>query len=123
MLIRMRLREMLCINSEISREINDKFKELFLGNYVNKKRPSEPKVKAEMKLKLRTHQPFHFTPRRLSYTEKNELRKILERLQKGVIRLSNFEYASPIVLVKKKNSIVSLVPNGSMLPNKDEGIY
>ncbi|XP_015433583.1 PREDICTED: uncharacterized protein LOC107189537 [Dufourea novaeangliae] len=50
------------------------------------------------------HHPFHFSPRRLSHVEKIEVRKkIDELLQRKIIRPSESEYASPIVLTKKKN--------------------
>lgn len=56
-----------------------------------------------MKLILENSKPFNCPPRRLSYSEKQELQKILDDyLQKGIIRSSEPEYASPIVLVKKK---------------------
>lgn len=43
-------------------------------------------------------------PRRLSYYEKNELRKITdELLANNIIRPSESPYASAVVLVKKKN--------------------
>lgn len=39
------------------------------------------------------------------YSEKDHLRKILDRLlDKGIIQPSESEYASPIVMVKKKNN-------------------
>ncbi|GFX75710.1 hypothetical protein TNCV_3575351 [Trichonephila clavipes] len=42
--------------------------------------------------------------RRLSYVEKQiENKDIEELLEQGIIRPSSSEYASPIVLVKKKN--------------------
>lgn len=47
---------------------------------------------------------FYFSPRRLAYSEKDKLREIVDDwLEKGIIRPSNSEYASPIVLVWKKN--------------------
>lgn len=45
-----------------------------------------------------------FRPRRLSFWEKTELRKILDKfLNDKIIRQSTFSYVSPIVLTKKKN--------------------
>lgn len=42
--------------------------------------------------------------RRLSYKEKYEVQKTInELLEQGVIQPSNSEYASPVVLVRKKN--------------------
>jgi len=52
-------------------------------------------------LQLKDVQPFHL---RLAYKEREQLKKILDDLlAREVIRPSNSEYASPIVLVKKKN--------------------
>lgn len=96
--------ESLIINSEITQDKQIEFKNLFETEYINPERPEEPKVDAELKLKLKDVQPFHFSPRRLAYMEKERLQIILnELLEKKVIRPSDSEYASPIVLVKKKN--------------------
>lgn len=57
-----------------------------------------------LKLILTNEKPFSCTPRRLSYHEKTVLRSILDELvSKGIIRESMSEYASPIVLTKKRN--------------------
>lgn len=62
-------------------------------------------MEMQLELTLREHQPFHFAPRRLSYNEKDHLRKILDRLlDKKIIQPSESEYASPIMMVKKKNN-------------------
>lgn len=48
---------------------------------------------------------FYFTPRRLAWNERGEVRRIIDGLrQKGIIRPSNSNFCSPIVLVKKKNN-------------------
>lgn len=47
--------------------------------------------------------PFYFTPRRLSWYEKGEVNKIIDNLlEKNIIRSSNSNFSSPIVLVKQK---------------------
>jgi len=57
-----------------------------------------------MRASLISRLKLYFSPRRLAFTEKEQLQKILdELLAKEVIRPSSSEYASPIVLVKKKN--------------------
>jgi hypothetical protein len=57
-----------------------------------------------MVIQLKHDQPIYFRPRRLSLSEKETLRKILDGLlEKRIIRPSNSPYASKIVLVKKKN--------------------
>jgi len=79
---------------------------MFEKEYVKPERPKEPKVDAELLLQVKDIQPFYFSPRRLSYMEKEQVRKLLdELLAKEVIRHSNSEYASPIVIVSKKNSV------------------
>lgn len=66
-------------------------------------RPTEPRVNAELELRLNNVQAFHCTPRRLSYVQKDQLRKILDDLlEKEIIRVSNSEYTSPVVMVQKK---------------------
>lgn len=58
----------------------------------------------EMQIRLTSDVPFYCPPRRLSVYEKNEVQKIISGLlDDGVIRPSDSPYASPIVLVKKKN--------------------
>lgn len=61
-------------------------------------------VKSELKLIVNNPLSFHFQPRRLSYSEKDQLRIMIDDLMdKKIIEPSNSEYASSIVLVKKKN--------------------
>ena len=63
----------------------------------------------EVKLTLTEHQPFHYVPRRLSHVEKQEMRKEFDiLLQNGVIRPSESEYASPIVLTSTKNGEIRI---------------
>lgn len=82
-----------------------RLRELFTKDYVEVTRPEKPSVKAELKLQIENTQPFYYQPRRLSYAEKDQLRKIINDLvDKKIIRASESEYASPIVMVKKKNN-------------------
>lgn len=93
----------LVINPEISQDRQLEFRDIFEKEYVRAERPKEPKVDAELKLQLKDVQPFHFSPRRLAYVEKEQLQKIIdELLAKEVIKPSKSEYASPIVLVTKR---------------------
>lgn len=82
------------------------------ANYVNEVtkmidnyNPKEPKTTVvTTKIILKDELPIHQTPRRLSVKEDEEVqRQIEEWLEKKIIRPSNSEYSSPIVLVKKKN--------------------
>lgn len=96
------------INPEIDYETQVRLKNLFISEYVELKRPEKPATENELKLILHS-KPFSFTPRRLLYVEKEKLRNILEDLvQKEIIRPSESEYASPIVLVKKKDGNLKL---------------
>lgn len=59
---------------------------------------------SEMHIKLQDDVPISYKPYRLPYTEKLVVRNLVnELLDSGIVRESNSSYASPIVLVKKKN--------------------
>ena len=91
------------INGEVSVQDQQKLKTLFLEEYVIPERPGKPQVEAELKISLKEHKPYQFGPRRLSYSEKDDLRSILDRLiDLKCIKPSESEYAPPIVLVKRK---------------------
>lgn len=92
------------INCEISSETRDRFMQTFHTTYLRAKKTMEPKLKAEIKLHVKEKQPFYFAPVRSSYEEKNRLREVIDDLlARKIIRPGNSEYASRIVLVKKKN--------------------
>lgn len=58
----------------------------------------------EMEIKLTSSSPVVYRPYKLSYQEKLKVREITnDLLDKGVIRRSQSEYASPIILVKKRD--------------------
>lgn len=58
----------------------------------------------QMEIILTKTNPFYCKPRRLPYSHRVELQKIINNLlEKEIIRESNSPYASPIVLVQKKN--------------------
>ncbi|UYV74585.1 hypothetical protein LAZ67_12000202 [Cordylochernes scorpioides] len=67
--------------------------------------PKEIKTTSiETKIILKTEVPLYQHPRRLAQKEAQEVdAQIDEWLKQGIIQKSNSEYASPIVLVKKKN--------------------
>lgn len=57
-----------------------------------------------MEIKLNSDVPVHYRPYKLSADEKLRVRDIINDLMdKGIIRESQSEYASPIILVKKKD--------------------
>lgn len=91
----------LIINPEICHAKQLALRDLYVKEYVE--RPAESKVNAELELRINNVQNFHFSPRRLSHLQKEQLRKILDNLlEKEIIRTSNSEYVSPMVLVQKK---------------------
>ncbi|KAL0830207.1 hypothetical protein ABMA28_003662 [Loxostege sticticalis] len=58
----------------------------------------------EMEIKLTKPTPVVYRPYKLSYQEKLIVREITkDLLEKGIIRHSNSEFASPIILVKKRD--------------------
>ncbi|GFX36178.1 retrovirus-related Pol polyprotein from transposon 297 [Trichonephila clavipes] len=57
-----------------------------------------------MRIILKDEKPVCQHPRRLAFTERQEVNKQIEEcLNEGIIRPSSSEYASPIVMVKKKD--------------------
>ncbi|GFX67514.1 retrovirus-related Pol polyprotein from transposon 412 [Trichonephila clavipes] len=57
-----------------------------------------------MRIILKDEEPVSQPPRRLAFTERQEVNKQIEEwLNEGIIRPSSAEYASPIVMVKKKD--------------------
>lgn len=67
--------------------------------------PSSPKPCNQfLTIRLTSDIPFYCSPRRLSHSDRIETDRIInDLLKQGVIRPSDSPYASPIVLVKKKN--------------------
>lgn len=63
----------------------------------------------EMKIELNNQRPVVYRPYRLSYHEREKVRAMIdEMLQAGVIRESISNYASPIILVRKKDGGIRL---------------
>lgn len=64
----------------------------------------------EMHIRLKSDQPVVYRPYRMSLTEKGVLSGLLqELLENKIIRESSSPYASPILLVKKKQAIIECV--------------
>lgn len=92
------------INPEIDQKIQDSLKKLFISDYVEPERPESPKIKMQLNLRLTNDHIIYFGPRKLSFAEKTQLQIILDSLKlRKIIRDSDSPYASPIVLVRKKN--------------------
>jgi len=101
--------EQLRINLDIPIPVCAKFKEIYVKHYKEPNRPSDPKVKAEAHIILKTNQPIQFGPRRLAYAEKEKVRAIINDLsERGIVRESSSEYTSPIVLTRKKNGEIRM---------------
>ncbi|XP_017479492.1 PREDICTED: uncharacterized protein LOC108369030 [Rhagoletis zephyria] len=97
------------VGEQLSCREKESFVQMFRKIYVNSKKLREPLVRKEMRLALENDKPFACPPRRLSYSEKETLQKIIdEYLAKGYIRPSESEFVSPIVLVKKKTAELRL---------------
>ncbi|KAJ0180807.1 hypothetical protein K1T71_004211 [Dendrolimus kikuchii] len=61
----------------------------------------------QMKIILKDDIPVKISQRRISFTEQAEVEKQIDDwLQKGIIRVSHSEYASPLVLVRKKDGSI-----------------
>ncbi|GFX67629.1 transposon Ty3-I Gag-Pol polyprotein [Trichonephila clavipes] len=57
-----------------------------------------------MRIIVKDEEPVCQHPCRLAFTERQEVNKQIEEwLNEGIIRPSSSEYASPIVMVKKKD--------------------
>ncbi|CAG9133253.1 unnamed protein product [Plutella xylostella] len=62
-----------------------------------------------MNIELNSQRPVVYRPYRLSYHEREKVREMIdEMLEAGIIRESTSNYASPIILVRKKNGGVRL---------------
>ncbi|GFX89896.1 hypothetical protein TNCV_1535431 [Trichonephila clavipes] len=83
-------------NRQIKKEL-----EKLIQDYKQEKTAS---TDVTMRIILKDEEPVCQHPRRLAFTERQEVNKLIEEwLNKGIIRPSSSEYASPIVMVKKKD--------------------
>ncbi|XP_018793508.1 PREDICTED: nucleosome assembly protein 1-like 3 [Bactrocera latifrons] len=70
---------------------------------ANYKPTSNSNSPVEMKILLSDDTPVYENPRRMSYTDRQEVNEqVKEWLKDGIIKSSNSNYASPVVLVSKK---------------------
>ena len=91
-------------DANIAADVIDEVKHAVKECYLDAQRPQYPKVCFKMKIDLLKEEPFSFTPRRLSYSERSDVEKIVtDLLSKKIIKESSSPYASRILLVKKKN--------------------
>lgn len=91
------------VEPKLSLKMQEQINDVILENYTNYAGEKKT-IDYEMRIVVENAAPIFSRPRRLSYAEKNKLRDIINGLVKeGIIRPSSSEYASPIVLVKKKS--------------------
>lgn len=82
----------------------DKCWQILSKNYLEVDRSKATLKTPPMQIRLTNDTPFYCQPRRLSYSDRQEVDTICQDLlSRGIIRPSDSPYASPIVLVKKKN--------------------
>ncbi|GFU65694.1 transposon Tf2-9 polyprotein [Trichonephila clavipes] len=88
-------------NPQIRRELFE-----LISNYE----PKETEMtNVSMRIILKDDIPVYQPARRLSFSENQDVNKqIDEWLEQGIVRPSSSEYASPIVLVKKKDGTTRL---------------
>ncbi|GFW87180.1 RVP domain-containing protein [Trichonephila clavipes] len=83
-------------NRQIKKEL-----EKLIQDYKPEKKTASTDV--TMRIILKDEEPVCQPPRRLAFTERQEVNKQIEEwLNEGIIRPSSAEYASPIVMVKKR---------------------
>lgn len=99
-----RTSEELQINLAIGEETVMNIREVFESHYLSNFRREKRMPDFEMTIALKHDQPISSRPRRLSFADRETLRGILDGLlARGFIQPSNSLYASPIVLVRKKD--------------------
>lgn len=97
------------VNREKSSSVHKSVNSIFNEYYVKASRPDFPKVQMEATLILKDNKPIQFRPRRLSLIEKEKVDYILNNLlERKIIRKSTLEYASPIVLTRKKTGDIRM---------------
>jgi len=100
------------IEETLSSHVKSEIKNIVTSSYLNNSSLSSGLIMCdppELRIELKDSSLFHFNPRRLSFFEKDKLQIILDDLlARKIIKPSNSEYSSPIVLVKKKNSELRL---------------
>lgn len=111
------------INDHMSQSDLSKLRKIVQEVYVAPTRPIAPKTYVVANIVLKNEQPVQFGSRRLGYTDKEKVREIITSLtEREIIRPSISEFASPIVLTRKKNGEISMCVdyralNKAMMPD------
>ncbi|KAL4149769.1 hypothetical protein QTP88_003637 [Uroleucon formosanum] len=105
------VKEIININPKIEFTYRNELLELYNDEYVIGERclqdNTDPNL--EMKIILKHDQPISYRARRISYSDRERLKTIIDDLLKGgIIRPSRSPYSSPIVLVRKKTGDLRL---------------
>lgn len=92
------------IDKQLPQTDADALKSIIFDNYIKTFDGNKKLNGFCMKIKLNSDVPVYSNPRRLSHKEKIEVQKTIDDLlAQGIIKPSDSPYASPIVLVRKKN--------------------
>lgn len=92
------------INEDLSASHRMKLENVISKCYLNPVDVTITPHPYEMNIRLTNDTPLYSAPRRLSYNERMEVQKILDKLLANkIIKPSQSPYASAVVLVKKKN--------------------
>nr|XP_023023532.1 uncharacterized protein LOC111511732 [Leptinotarsa decemlineata] len=93
-----------CQDIKLSHIKSEERKEIVRSLIEDYKPMKKVELEFEMKIILKDNEPIYQRARRLATPEKEEVRRQIEEwLEERIIRPSASEYASPIVLVKKKD--------------------
>lgn len=92
------------INPCLGTETQNAIRAIINEDYLNISNIPAKEHNYEMKLKLTSDTPISFAPRRLSYSDKKEVDRIVEQLlSENIIRPSCSPYSFPIVLRTKQS--------------------
>lgn len=92
------------VSGQLNETDANALRSIIRGRYLDKMKEKSVFSGYSMKIKLTNDTPVYSSPRRLSYAEKQEVQKTInELLAQSIIRPSNSPYASPIVLVRKRD--------------------
>lgn len=96
-----------CINCNIDKSFIEEIKSLIIeyrSSFALNMKEVGLTDKTEIKINLANDTPFFYRPYRLSSSQRDKVRvQINELLEQNIIRQSYSEFASPIVVVKKKS--------------------